>query len=100
MGIRQEAASDLLSGARLSLKGTVARVFPCRLPTAYCLLKTMDPRDRLVVAVDVSKRDDILLSSMSSADRWRVQSGLQAFIANGPEIVREIVSSGEGGSSI
>jgi len=56
----------------------------------------MNPRDRLVVAVDASFRDDIL----RTIDRLRgvagvFKIGLQAFIANGPSIVREIVGTGE-----
>ena len=56
----------------------------------------MQPRDRLVVAVDLSKRDDIL--RLVDALRGTVgvfKIGLQAFIANGPDVLREIVSSGE-----
>jgi orotidine-5'-phosphate decarboxylase len=56
----------------------------------------MDARERLVVAVDASKRDDIL----RTVDELRgsvgvFKLGLQAFIANGPSIVREVVASGE-----
>lgn len=56
----------------------------------------MQARDRLVVAVDLSSRDDIL----RLVDRLRgsvgiFKIGLQAFITNGPAVVREIVSSGE-----
>jgi orotidine-5'-phosphate decarboxylase len=56
----------------------------------------MQPRDRLVIAVDVSAREDIL--RLVDALRGSVgvfKIGLQAFIANGPSIVREIVASGE-----
>ena len=56
----------------------------------------MQPRDRLVVAVDVSKRDEILrLVDDLRGTVGVFKIGLQAFIANGPQIVREIVSSGE-----
>ncbi|MFL6244619.1 MAG: orotidine-5'-phosphate decarboxylase [Thermoanaerobaculia bacterium] len=56
----------------------------------------MQPRDRLVVAVDVSKRDDILRLVDDLRGAVGVfKIGLQAFIANGPSIVREIVASGE-----
>jgi orotidine-5'-phosphate decarboxylase len=56
----------------------------------------MQARERLVVAVDVSTREEIL----RVVDELRgtvgvFKIGLQAFIANGPAIVREIVSSGE-----
>lgn len=56
----------------------------------------MQPRDRLVIAVDLSSRDEIL----RLVDELRgvvgvFKIGLQAFIANGPSIVREVVASGE-----
>ena len=56
----------------------------------------MQPRNRLVVAVDVSTRDEILrLVDQLRGTVGVFKIGLQAFIANGPSIVREIVSSGE-----
>jgi orotidine-5'-phosphate decarboxylase len=56
----------------------------------------MQPRDRLVVAVDVSTRDEILrLVNQLRGTVGVFKIGLQAFIANGPSIVREVVSSGE-----
>jgi orotidine-5'-phosphate decarboxylase len=56
----------------------------------------MQPRDRLVVAVDVSTRDEILrLVDQLRGTVGVFKIGLQAFIANGPAIVREVVSSGE-----
>jgi len=56
----------------------------------------MQARDRLVVALDFSARDEIL----RTIDELRgvagvFKFGLQAFIANGPSLVSEIVSSGE-----
>lgn len=56
----------------------------------------MQARERLVIAVDVSSREEIL----KLVDELRgtvgiFKIGLQAFIANGPSIVREIVASGE-----
>jgi orotidine-5'-phosphate decarboxylase len=56
----------------------------------------MQARDRLVVAVDLSSREAIL----SLVDELQgavgiFKIGLQAFIANGPSIVREIVDRGE-----
>jgi orotidine-5'-phosphate decarboxylase len=56
----------------------------------------MQARDRLVVAVDLSSRDDIL----RLVDELRgavgvFKIGLQAFVGNGPSIVREIVAGGE-----
>jgi orotidine-5'-phosphate decarboxylase len=56
----------------------------------------MQPHDRLVLAVDLSSRDDIL--RLVDALRGTVgvfKLGLQAFIANGPSIVRDVVASGE-----
>lgn len=56
----------------------------------------MQPVDRLVVAVDLSSRGDILRLVDSLHGTVGVfKIGLQAFIANGPAIVREIVSRGE-----
>lgn len=51
--------------------------------------------DRLIVAVDLSSRDEILRlvdELQGAAGVYKI--GLQAFIANGPDIVREIVSHG------
>ena len=56
----------------------------------------MQSRDRLVVAVDRSSRDDIfrLLDALHGvAGVFKI--GLQAFTANGPALVREIVARGE-----
>jgi len=56
----------------------------------------MQPRDRLVVALDLSTRDDILrLVETLRGTVGVFKLGLQAFIANGPSIVREVVASGE-----
>jgi len=52
--------------------------------------------DRLVVAVDLSGREDILRLVDSLRGTVGVfKLGLQAFIANGPSIVRDVVASGE-----
>lgn len=56
----------------------------------------MQARDRLVVAADLSSRDDILRlvdELRGAAGMFKI--GLQAFIANGPSLVREIVAGGE-----
>ena len=56
----------------------------------------MQPRDRLVIALDVSSRDEILrLVDELRGTVGVFKIGLQAFIANGPSIVREVVASGE-----
>src|SRR5688572_17999077 len=56
----------------------------------------MQARERLVVAVDLSGRDDILRLVESLRGTVGVfKLGLQAFIANGPSIVRDVVASGE-----
>ncbi len=56
----------------------------------------MQPHDRLVVAVDLSARDEILrLVDTVRGTVGTFKIGLQAFIGNGPAIVREIVASGE-----
>ncbi|HVE69998.1 MAG TPA: orotidine-5'-phosphate decarboxylase [Thermoanaerobaculia bacterium] len=52
--------------------------------------------DRLVVAVDLSSRDDILrIADTLHGAAGVLKIGLQAFIANGPSIVHELVSRGE-----
>ena len=56
----------------------------------------MQAVDRLVVALDLSARDDILRvvdELHGAAGVFKI--GLQAFIANGPALVREIVARGE-----
>jgi orotidine-5'-phosphate decarboxylase len=56
----------------------------------------MQARDRLVVAIDRSSRDDVLrLADALHGTVGVFKIGLQAFIANGASIVREIVSRGE-----
>jgi orotidine-5'-phosphate decarboxylase len=56
----------------------------------------MQSRDRLIVAADLSTRDEILSlidELHGSVSVFKI--GLQAFIANGPPLVREIVARGE-----
>ena len=56
----------------------------------------MQPHDRLVVAIDASTREDILrLADALHGAAGVLKIGLQAFIANGPGIVRELVARGE-----
>src|SRR5215212_4532426 len=56
----------------------------------------MQPRDRLVVALDVSTRDHVLrLADPLHGIAGVFKIGLQAFTAIGPSIVRELVSRGE-----
>src|SRR5512140_2197092 len=55
----------------------------------------MQAHDRLVVAADLSSRADILTLVEELREQVGVvKIGLQAFIANGPGLVREIVSGG------
>jgi orotidine-5'-phosphate decarboxylase len=59
------------------------------------IILKMQARDRLVLAVDLSSRDEIL----SLVDELRdsvgtFKIGLQAFIANGPQLVRDLVAGG------
>ncbi|HKO00320.1 MAG TPA: orotidine 5'-phosphate decarboxylase / HUMPS family protein, partial [Thermoanaerobaculia bacterium] len=56
----------------------------------------MQSRDRLIVALDRSSRDEILRlvdALQGAAGAFKI--GLQAFIGNGPDLVREIVRRGE-----
>ena len=56
----------------------------------------MQSRDRLIVALDRSSRDEILrLVDALHGVAGTFKIGLQAFIGNGPELVREIVRRGE-----
>ncbi|HJT18306.1 MAG TPA: orotidine-5'-phosphate decarboxylase [Thermoanaerobaculia bacterium] len=56
----------------------------------------MQSRDRLIVALDRSSRDDILRLADELRDAaGAFKIGLQAFIANGPSLVRELVSRGD-----
>ena len=53
---------------------------------------TMQARDRLIVAADLSSRDEILALADELHDViGLLKIGLQAFVANGPAIVREVV---------
>ena len=56
----------------------------------------MQTRERLIVAIDRSSRDEILrLADQLHGAAGALKLGLQAFVANGPELVREIVARGE-----
>ncbi|MEO6486733.1 MAG: orotidine-5'-phosphate decarboxylase [Thermoanaerobaculia bacterium] len=56
----------------------------------------MQASDRLIVAADFSTRDDILrLADEMHGVAGLIKIGLQAFIANGPGLVREIAGRGE-----
>jgi orotidine-5'-phosphate decarboxylase len=53
----------------------------------------MQARDRLIVAADLSSRDDILaLADELHGVAGTLKLGLQSFVANGPALVREVVS--------
>jgi orotidine-5'-phosphate decarboxylase len=56
----------------------------------------MQPSDRLIVAADLSTRDEIVaLADELHGVAGAIKIGLQAFVANGPSVVREIVQRGE-----
>ena len=56
----------------------------------------MQPSDRLIVAADLSTRDEIAaLADELHGVAGAIKIGLQAFIANGPELIREIIARGE-----
>lgn len=66
--------------------------------TAYGILRPrmMQPSDRLVVALDASAREDILrLADQLRGVAGVLKIGLQAFIANGPAIVRGLTGRGD-----
>lgn len=55
----------------------------------------MQARDRLIVAADLSSRDEILaLADEMHGVAGLLKIGLQAFVANGPALVREVVARG------
>ncbi len=57
----------------------------------------MQASDRLIVAADLSTRDEILRLADELRDLAGLfKVGLQAFVANGPELVRELVGRGVG----
>src|SRR5436853_2638679 len=56
----------------------------------------MQARDRLIVALDAASRDEILsLADELHGIAGTFKIGLQAFVNNGPSIVREIDARGE-----
>jgi orotidine-5'-phosphate decarboxylase len=56
----------------------------------------MQASDRLIVAADLSTRDEILaLVDEMHGVAGAIKIGLQAFIANGPGLVRDVVARGE-----
>jgi len=58
-------------------------------------MPNMQATDRLIVAIDRSSRDDILrLADALSGAAGILKIGLQAFVANGPAIVREVIARG------
>lgn len=53
------------------------------------------PKDRLIVALDRDSRDEVLrLVDELSGTAGLFKIGLQAFIANGPQLVREVMGRG------
>lgn len=53
----------------------------------------MQAADRLIVAIDRSSRDDILrIADVLQGAAGALKIGLQAFVANGPSIVREVLA--------
>jgi len=56
----------------------------------------MQSRDRLIVALDRSSRDDVLrLADDLRAAAGAFKIGLQAFVGNGPRLVQELVQRGD-----
>ena len=58
-------------------------------------MPNMQATDRLIVAIDRSSRDEILrLADALHGAAGILKIGLQAFVANGPSIVREVIARG------
>jgi orotidine-5'-phosphate decarboxylase len=59
------------------------------------MITPMQARDRLIVAADLSSRDEVLrLADEMRGVAGLLKIGLQAFVANGPALVRDVVGSG------
>lgn len=59
------------------------------------MITPMQARDRLIVAADLSSRDEILrLADELNGVAGLLKIGLQAFVANGPDLVRDVVGRG------
>src|SRR5688500_10915116 len=77
-----------------------ARFRPEPAPPSICQLQPfiitrMQAHDRLIVAADLSSAGDIIqLAEELRGIAGVLKIGLQAFVANGPALVREISSSG------
>ena len=57
------------------------------------MITPMQARDRLIVAADLSSRDDIVkLAEELSGVAGVIKIGMQAFVANGPDLVRDVVA--------
>jgi orotidine-5'-phosphate decarboxylase len=75
---------------------SVLRFFNFQFSIFNFILISVQATDRLVIAVDLSAREEILrLVDTLRGSVGVFKLGLQSFIANGPAIVREVVASGE-----
>src|SRR5687768_6831308 len=78
----------------------IVRFHRARAQPSICLLQPfiiipMQARDRLIVAADLSASEDILvLADELEGLAGAIKIGLQAFVANGPRLVRDIVERG------
>jgi len=69
----------------------------CKMLAVSIIIPPVTPADRIIVALDRSNREEILRLVESLRGRVGLfKIGLQAFIANGPSIVREVASAGSG----
>jgi orotidine-5'-phosphate decarboxylase len=68
---------------------------PTRIPTDSFGYRSADPRERLIVALDVSSAaaaQKIVAAVGDSAHTYKV--GMQLYTAEGPQVVRDLVASG------
>lgn len=59
------------------------------------MIRAVNPRDRIILALDRTGREEILELVTSLRERVGVfKLGLEAFVANGPSIVRDVAQAG------
>ena len=82
--------------AQLEVAGDVVeRAGDVEFVHAVAIMPNMQATDRLIVAIDRSSRDDILrFADALHGVAGVLKIGLQAFVANGPSIVREAIDRG------
>ena len=96
-GALEGQRAEAVALAQLDVAGDVVeRAGDVEFVHAVAIMPNMQATDRLIVAIDLSSRDEILrLADALHGAAGVFKIGLQAFVANGPSIVREVVERGE-----